>query len=276
MSTVIRFPKHFHPSEDIEKQAYYYGSIYSSQKRNDIKGGSCAFKDSHIRIFTANCKNKIYDWIEKPNRKAGRVLSQVYRNQQFYRMCIRECLLIHDDFDLNLQDALNVLDRIKEKYRYRKRNKRSLTGKTSELYIRCDEAEATPILDTALSYFTENNEIRSSADFSLIKIYLIDEAKRSADYLFARHPLFYPLTLPKRNANEIEKVQNMHLVIFSDNPDHSYAKWLIKRSLLDLLPLMRKNQYQDFPDFSACFTNCRFHFCWIARDWLIFLSCQSQ
>ena len=30
-------PKAFSSIEDIEKQAYYYGSIYSSQKRNDIK-----------------------------------------------------------------------------------------------------------------------------------------------------------------------------------------------------------------------------------------------
>ena len=161
-------------------------------------------------------------------------------------------LLIHDDFDLNLQDALNVLDRIKKNIATEKETTIS-DWKNFELYIRCDEAEATPILDTALSYFTENNEIRSSADFSLIKIYLIDEAKRSADYLFARHPLFYPLTLPKRNANEIEKVQNMHLVIFSDNPDHNYAKWLIKEAFWTLPRLCEKNQYQDFPDFSACF-----------------------
>ncbi len=155
-------------------------------------------------FFTANCKNKIYDWIEKPNRKAGRVLSQVYRNQQFYRMCIRECCSFMTILILICRMPL-MFWIVSRKISLLKKKQRSLTGKNFELYIRCDEAEATPILDTALSYFTENNEIRSSADFSLIKIYLIDEAKRSADYLFARHPLFYPLTLPKRNANEIEK-----------------------------------------------------------------------
>lgn len=232
-------PKAFSSIEDIEKQAYYYGSIYSSQKRNDIKAAPVPSKTVTSGFFTANCKNKIYDWIEKTKPESWKSSVSSVPESAILPHVHQRMLLIHDDFDLNLQDALNVLDRIKKNIATEKETTIS-DWKNFELYIRCDEAEATPILDTALSYFTENNEIRSSADFSLIKIYLIDEAKRSADYLFARHPLFYPLTLPKRNANEIEKVQNMHLVIFSDNPDHNYAKWLIKEAFWTLPHLCEK------------------------------------
>ena len=58
-------PKAFSSIGDIEKQAYYYGSIYSSQKRNDIKAAPVPSKTVTSGFFTANCKNKIYDWIEK-------------------------------------------------------------------------------------------------------------------------------------------------------------------------------------------------------------------
>ena len=232
-------PKAFSSIEDIEKQAYYYGSIYSSQKRNDIKATPVPSKTVTSGFFTANCKNRIYDWIEKTKPESWKSSVSSVPESAILPHVHQRMLLIHDDFDLNLQDALNVLDRIKKNIATEKETAIS-DWKNFELYIRCDEEEATPILDTVLSYFTENNEIRSSADFSLIKIYLIDEAKRSADYLFARHPLFYPLTLPKRNANEIEKVQNMHLVIFSDNPDHNYAKWLIKEAFWTLPRLCEK------------------------------------
>lgn len=232
-------PKAFSSIEDIEKQAYYYGSIYSSQKRTDIKAIPVPSKAATSGFFTANCKNKIFDWIKKTRPENCEASVSSEPEAAILPHVHQRILLIHDDFNINLQDALNILDRIKKNISTEKETTIS-DWKNFELYIRCNEEEATPVLDTALSYFTENNEIRSSADFSLIKIYLIDEAKRSADYLLARHPLFYPLTLPKRNAEKVEKSQNMHLVIFSDNPKHNYAKWLIKEAFWTLPRLCEK------------------------------------
>ena len=157
-------PKAFSSIEDIEKQAYYYGSIYSSQKRNDIKAAPVPSKTVTSGFFTANCKNKIYDWIEKTKPESWKSSVSSVPESAILPHVHQRMLLIHDDFDLNLQDALNVLDRIKKNIATEKETTIS-DWKNFELYIRCDEAEATPILDTALSYFTENNEIRSSADF---------------------------------------------------------------------------------------------------------------
>ena len=173
-------PKAFSSIEDIEKQAYYYGSIYSSQKRNDIKAAPVPSKAVTSGFFTANCKNKIYDWIEKTKPESWKSSVSSVPESAILPHVHQRILLIHNDFNINLQDALNILDRIKKNISTEKETTIS-DWKNFELYIRCNEEEATPVLDTALSYFTENNEIRSSADFSLIKIYLIDEAKRSAD-----------------------------------------------------------------------------------------------
>ena len=167
-------PKAFSSIEDIEKQAYYYGSIYSSQKRTDIKAIPVPSKAATSGFFTANCKNNIFDWIEKtrPENYEASVSSEP--EAAILPHVHQRILLIHNDFNINLQDALNILDRIKKNISTEKETTIS-DWKNFELYIRCNEEEATPVLDTALSYFTENNEIRSSADFSLIKIYLIDE-----------------------------------------------------------------------------------------------------
>lgn len=138
-------------------------------------------------------------------------------------------ILINDDYNTNMQDALNVLDHIKKSTD----NKETIISDWNnlELYIRCNEEEVTPLLDTSLSYFTEDTTQNSKRVLSLIRIYLIDEAKRSAEYLFARHPHFYPLTLA---SNDDSENHTIHLIIVSNNPDYRYSKWLIKEGFWTL------------------------------------------
>ncbi len=81
-------------------------------------------------FFTANCKNKIYDWIEKTKPESWKSSVSSVPESAILPHVHQRMLLIHDDFDLNLQDALNVLDRIKKNIATEKKQ-RSLTGKTS-------------------------------------------------------------------------------------------------------------------------------------------------
>jgi len=137
--------------------------------------------------------------------------------------------LVNDNYNINLRDTINILDRIKTSV------SKSVTKisdwKYLELFIRCNETEITPLLDTALSYFTEDNDIASQSELALVKIYLIDEAKRSASFLFAQHPHFYPLTLARNNT---DGPQCIHVILATDNINLKYSEWLIKEAFWTL------------------------------------------
>ena len=234
-----RIPSGFVSKEDIQKRARYYGNIYSGQKRKHITADVKVSKVSSHGYFTVNCKNSVSEWIgkSKPDlwetEELGKLESALHPNSH------QRVVLVNDDFKVNLQDALNILDCIKKNISDKKETSLS-SWKDFELYIRCNEEECAPLLDTALSYFTEDSQIQVSDPSAFIKVYFIDEAKRSADYLFARHPLFYPLTtLPQKMLKENTKSAKLHVVILSDNPNQNYAKWLIKEAFW-LLPRLRQ------------------------------------
>ena len=235
-----RIPSGFVSKEDIQKRARYYGNIYNGQKRKHIKADVKISKVSTYGYLTVNCKNSVSKWIEKSKpalwetEELGELESVLHPNSH------QRVVLVNDDFKVNLQDALNILDYIKKNISDKKETPLS-SWKDFELYIRCNEEECAPLLDTALSYFTEDSQIQASDPSAFIKVYFIDEAKRSADYLFARHPLFYPLTtLPQKMLKENTKSAKLHVVILSDNPNQNYAKWLIKEAFW-LLPCLRED-----------------------------------
>lgn len=125
-------------------------------------------------------------------------------------------LLISIDYSQNLEDALLILDTVKT---YQNSDKwDAYFCENIEIIIRCPEDYATSLLDTACS-FLDN-------DYPPIKIFLIDEKKRSADYLFAQHPLFYPMTF-SFNKPRLESAESA-LIIVSDNNDLQYVSWLIR------------------------------------------------
>lgn len=212
-------PSIFSSVDSIDKLTKYYDPA----KRKDLKETPKPAESKISGRFTINYKgNNIYDWISKTSPSSwGEPCISETPEETIQPNIHQHIILIHDNFDVNLQDALNILDKIQKSINT---NETSIFNwKDLELYIRCNENDIIPLLDTALSYFTEDNNIESSNNFSLIKIYLLDEAKRSVDYLFAKHPLFYPLTLSNTDKNSA-----VNLVIVSNNEDQRYAKWLIK------------------------------------------------
>ena len=136
-------------------------------------------------------------------------------------------ILIRESSDENIQDALSILDYIQKSVVLQQT---ALSDwKQTELYIRCSEEEAAPILDTALDRLYAASRHINPSDYdsgALIRAYLIDEPRRSADDLLLRYPLFYPLTAP---GNSLPP--NIHLVILSSNQsDLRYTKWLLKET----------------------------------------------
>ena len=141
-------------------------------------------------------------------------------------------IFAEDDFDENVNDALSLLEKF-----------RLLTVKGGaqpeqwgkiEIVIRCEQEKVSPLLDTACSFFGQTDDDGNPVfQKNPIRIHLLDDAKRSADLLYARHPLFYPLTLPKNRDNTDER--NFNLVIVSDHADITHAVWLIRQAFW-LLP----------------------------------------
>lgn len=131
-------------------------------------------------------------------------------------------VLVDDNLEKNLQDALSLLHQIQN----------SSTSASVEIHIRCIEETAAPLLDTALSFLRSTYPMHSA----LPRVFLLDEAKRSAQMLFAQHPLFYPLSLPAASEQ-----QTLHLVVLSSSPDLSLACWLVREAfwLLPVLPNTR-------------------------------------
>ena len=228
-------PSKFTSIDDIKKEAINYQCIYISKKRHNIKSSPKRSDIASTGLFTLNCESLISTQIIETAPKSWDATISSTPATTITPGRSQRIILINDDYNINIQDTLDILDCIKKSIN----SKKTAISDWSnvELYIRCNEDETTPLLDTALSYFTENTAQGFVDVLPMIKIYLIDEAKRSADYLFAKHPHFYPLTFARSEADEKKTI---HLVIVSNNPEHSYAKWLIKEGFWTL-PRFDKN-----------------------------------
>lgn len=222
-------PDYFASADDIRKEARNYNCIYLSDKRPSIKADFVRADSADEGFFTLNDGGLRAECVKKTAPAGWACRFSDTPAETLLPGKRQRMILIRDDYEANLQDALDILDRIR----------RSISEKESvlsdwenlEIDIRCREESVTSLLDTALSYFTEDAQLETGAGLPMIRINLIDEAKRSADSLFARHPHFYPLTFAR---NKDAENKTVHLVVVTDNPDLQYAKWLIKEGFWTL------------------------------------------
>lgn len=224
-------PGYFASINNIIREAFSYGSSYLAKDKDIIKNHPRPSEVNSEGVYTINCgpEDKVCDWIIHTAPSSWQKTIYDLPESALAPNTNQRILLVREDYSRNLSDAINILDKIKSSI---DRNETKISDwEHLELYIRCDENEITPLLDTTLSYFTENTEIAAQSGLSLIKIYLIDEAKRSAEFLFAQHPHFYPLTLA-RNINNDSKC--IHIVLATDNKNLKYPEWLIKEAFWTL------------------------------------------
>lgn len=197
---------------------------------------------SHEGIYILNSENCVSDWIIKTAPTNWKERFSFQPENELERKSHQRFILINEDYDVNLNDALRILNNIQNNLN---EDSWQEDWESTEIYIRCNEELATPLLDTALNHLYESfSQDDSPTPSALAKIYLIDEEKRCADYLFARHPHFYPLSFA-RNTRQNDKspspedakeptYKTIHIVILSDNNNIQYATWLIREAFWTL------------------------------------------
>lgn len=256
-------PLYFSSTKDILKEAHLYDGSYIPQQKSEILAACQKAKSIDSGICILNEKNAASEWVERTIPLNWTILVSEHPEKEESKSKKRRYILLSDDYSKNISDALKILDAIHRDLDLR--YSPILDWKDTELYIRCHEEEVTPLLDTALSFFVANSEIEIDG---LFQIFLIDEEKRSADYLFARYPLFYPLTfnqqrvkkLASGTAGKVNKEtppQTMHLVILSDNDNSRYVEWAIREAFW-MLPRYDNNIHTKITILSPYATNI----CW--------------
>ena len=131
-------------------------------------------------------------------------------------------VLLDDCLEKNVGDGLELLSAIQNSAQPLE------AWRETEIFLRCEEEQASPLLDTALSFLRSSH----TGENCPVRIFLLDEAKRAAQRLFAFHPLFYPLTLDPDSAAQ----RTLHLVVLSSSPSLSLASWLVREAFW-LLPI---------------------------------------
>lgn len=224
-------PRYFSSINNIIREAFNYGSSYISKEKSEIKNHPQLSQATGAGIYTINSdsSSSVCDWIINTAPPVWKKTVSDSPESTLVSNTKQRIFLVNDNYNINLRDTINILDKIKTSVS--KSETKISDWKYLELFIRCNETEITPLLDTALSYFTEDNDIASQAELALVKIYLIDEAKRSANFLFAQHPHFYPLTLARNNT---DGPQCIHVILATDNINLKYSEWLIKEAFWTL------------------------------------------
>jgi len=246
-------PPHLSNVRKNELAAKRYGAINTSNVKHNILPEvqvSTSTEEGYYFLRTGNDKEiakyitstKPQNWRPLSNwLKANSVTAQepnlnsILAGQSNILSNNLRFIFVEPDYNNNIASALNILDIFK------KLTDAAISDPAEwgiiEIIIRCDQEQATPLLDTAYSFLDEYRRDEEPVfSNNPIKIYLLDEKKRSADLLYAQHPLFYPLT-SVRNRNDLNhKIFN--LVIISDNMDADYTIWLIRQAFW-LLPHTR-------------------------------------
>lgn len=230
-------PSDIESIEDLKRWAVYYGSSAVQKRTHKIRQERKRAVSLEEGICIFNFENSISHWIKETmpaNWKSfvtGTPASRLDFNLN------NRFILINDNFETNIKDALTIFDEIKRSMEDSDFDVED-PGRI-EIIIRCEQESVTALLDTACSFLDENNDETNPVFASNpIRIFLLDEAKRSADFLFAKHPLFYPFTF-KRNMDKTGE-QSYNLIILSDNHNFEYVSWLVREAFW-LLPNGSKN-----------------------------------
>lgn len=232
--------------KDLQDEAERYGAGFSRSSVPKITTGSKRAVASETGLYYVKCSNKsIVDWIYSTVPSNWRLLTEELNHPT--TMCTGgissqtepefiypdvlsnniRFVFADDNYEQNLNDALSTL----EKFRLyvAQGNADSSTWGKIEIVIRCEQEKVSPLLDTACSFLGETYDDKTCVfQNNPIRIHLLDEKKRAADLLYARYPLFYPLTVSQNQENT--EARKFNLVILSTNPDITHATWLIRQA----------------------------------------------
>lgn len=227
-------PEYLSSRKDLEKMAEYYGSTSVTRRTHAILQEVSRSRAQTNGRCILNCENSISDWVRQTAPAQWNVSVSSLPHQHWKPESDTRFVLIDDNFEKNTKDALLILEAVRQIAA-----QGDLTAEQMgqiEIIIRCKEEAVSALLDTAYSFLEEEwKEEDASTVRQPIRIYPLDEEKRTADMLYARHPLFYPLTVPYSGQKKGLHRNCNHLVIVSDNENLDYVCWLVREAFW-LLP----------------------------------------
>lgn len=215
-----KLPRSFGSVEQLSAEAKNLGYDHDTACDRRILPVPRRCSDSGQGVCVCNAHNDACSWLES-TMPTGWEMKYSPSPASFVHCSetVRFALL-DEDLEKNVRDALQVLGTIQQTNHW----------KHSEIFIRCEEEKTSPLLDTALSFLRSSWK---SSDACPVHVHLLDEAKNTAQSLYARHPLFYPFTL-----NPDSRLSDpLHLVILSSAPNTSLASWLVREASW-LLPVL--------------------------------------
>lgn len=215
-----KLPRSFDSVEQLSARAKDLGYDYESACDRRILPAPRRSSDSGQGVCVCNARNDAGSWLESTMPASWEIKYSSFPSSFVHCSEMVRFALLDEDLEKNIRDALQILDTVQQTNHW----------KHSELFIRCESEKASPLLDTALSFLRSS---WTSDDACPVHVHLLDEAKNTAQSLYARHPLFYPFTL-----NPDSKLSDpLHLVILSSMPNTSLASWLVREASW-LLPVL--------------------------------------
>ena len=217
--------------EELKKWAEYYGSPSVQKRTHKIRQAAHRAFSPDSGFYFLSCSNEqISSWLKRTIPENWEPLRTTSFSDDLPLKHNLRFLFLEDDYEINIQNTLKLLEKVRSNLNLNFSDPGNW-GRI-EIVIRCNQEETTTLLDTACSFLDESVDEKDSLFVkNPIRIHLLDEGKRSADLLFAQHPLFYPLSL------EPEKLDGrpFRLVILSDNSTPGYVSWLVREAFW-LLP----------------------------------------
>lgn len=217
-----KLPAGYNSAQELLHQAQIYGYNYAEETAHTILPALNAAQQPTQGTCICNAENPRCDYLQATKPAGWQMISCARPETQLRPNARQYFLLLSDDLEKNVQDAVRILGTIQQS------STLADSWQNTRLYLRCKEESAAPLLDTALSF------LRTDKQECPVQVFLLDDAKRTAQQLFARHPLFYPLQLSAEQNRRTDGA--LRLVILSDSADISLAAWLVREAFW-LLPI---------------------------------------
>lgn len=113
-------------------------------------------------------------------------------------------LFLHENLEKNLNDTLNLLQAIKD-------NGSIADTPDITIYLRGEEEQLSPVIDTALNHIKD----------TIIPVHILDDKKWAAQRLLSLHPLFYPVYISP------ESQTTLHFIVLGSG---KRSQWLVREA----------------------------------------------
>ncbi|MCI5648334.1 MAG: hypothetical protein MR332_02720 [Fusicatenibacter sp.] len=185
--------------------------IWQAEPAEDTRRGNCWFSTENV--YTKMIRETMpTGWTVQEQTEGSKEFEPFQKEKQ-------KAFFLDEDEQKNLDQLPCCLQKISEKSK-----KDPFASWSLELYIRGREEYLAPLIDTALHHLGD----------WILPVYLLDDAKLSAQRLLARHPLLYPV---RDRKYDTPKKETLNFVVLGSTKT---CEWLVREAFY-LLTTKRKN-----------------------------------